>query len=81
MIASQHEHKHQAQQSPHINFDDLEEFDEDLPYETGSKPITSANNKGHLLKVANQIRKRYSRKLLKLRERVKVLTKDLRLLH
>jgi len=42
--SSQHEHKHQAQQSPHINFDDLEEFDEDLPYETGSKPITSANN-------------------------------------
>ena len=41
---SQHENKHQAQQSPHINFDDLEEFDEDLPYETGSKPITSANN-------------------------------------
>ena len=38
------QHKHQAQQSPHINFDDLEEFDEDLPYETGSKPITSANN-------------------------------------
>ena len=42
--SSQHEHKHQAQQSPHINFDELEEFDEDLPYETGSKPITSANN-------------------------------------
>ena len=42
--SSQHEHKHQAQQSPHINFDDLEEFDEDLPYETESKPITSANN-------------------------------------
>lgn len=42
--SSQHEHKHQVQQSPHINFDDLEEFDEDLPYETGSKPITSANN-------------------------------------
>ena len=42
--SSQREHKHQAQQSSHINFDDLEEFDEDLPYETGSKPITSANN-------------------------------------
>ena len=42
--SSQNEHKHQVQQSPHINFDDLEEFDEDLPYETGSKPITSANN-------------------------------------
>jgi S-DNA-T family DNA segregation ATPase FtsK/SpoIIIE len=27
-----------VQQSPHINFDELEEFDEDMPYETGSKP-------------------------------------------
>jgi len=33
-----------AQQSPHINFDELEEFDEDLPYETGSKPAASSNN-------------------------------------
>jgi S-DNA-T family DNA segregation ATPase FtsK/SpoIIIE len=30
-----------VQQSPHINFDDLEEFDEDMPYETGSKPQPS----------------------------------------
>ena len=42
--STQHEHVQQPQQSPHINFDDLEEFEEDLPYETGSKPITSANN-------------------------------------
>ena len=33
----------QVQQSPHINFDELEEFDEDLPYETGSKPAASVN--------------------------------------
>ncbi|AXT40205.1 DNA translocase FtsK [Alteromonas sp. BL110] len=33
----------QVQQSPHINFDELEEFDEDLPYETGSKPAPSVS--------------------------------------
>ncbi|WP_394224085.1 DNA translocase FtsK [Alteromonas gracilis] len=33
----------QVQQSPHINFDDFEEFDEDLPYETGSKPPAASN--------------------------------------
>ncbi|GFD70463.1 DNA translocase FtsK [Alteromonas sp. KUL106] len=42
--SAQHEHGQQPQQSPHINFDDLEEFDEDLPYETGSKPLASTNN-------------------------------------
>ena len=41
---TQSEHAQQRQQSPHINFDDLEEFDEDLPYETGSKPVASVNN-------------------------------------
>ncbi len=30
-----------VQQSPHINFDDLEEFNKDMPYETGSKPQPS----------------------------------------
>ena len=30
--------------SPHINFDDLEEFEEDLPYETGTKPVARAND-------------------------------------
>ena len=38
------EHKQETQQSPHINFDDLEEFDEDLPYETGSKPASSTSH-------------------------------------
>ncbi|PRO69176.1 DNA translocase FtsK [Alteromonas gracilis] len=33
-----------TQQSPHINFDELEEFDEDLPYETGTKPTSSASS-------------------------------------
>ena len=42
--SAQYEHNQQHQQSPHINFDDLEEFDEDLPYETGSKPVASTNN-------------------------------------
>ena len=41
---NQDEHKGQAQQSPHINFDDLEEFEEDLPYETGTKPVARAND-------------------------------------
>lgn len=40
----QAEQNGQVQQSPHINFDELEEFDEDLPYETGSKPMSSTNN-------------------------------------
>ena len=31
-------------QSPHINFDELEAFDEDLPYETGTKPVSSISN-------------------------------------
>ncbi|WP_334020764.1 DNA translocase FtsK [Alteromonas sp. S015] len=42
--SNQSEHKQETQQSPHINFDDLEEFDEDLPYETGSKPASSTSH-------------------------------------
>ncbi|WP_202265628.1 MULTISPECIES: DNA translocase FtsK [unclassified Alteromonas] len=36
-----------AQQSPHINFDDLAEFDEDMPYETGTKPEVSTQPAQH----------------------------------
>ena len=40
--ADQQENK--AQQSPTINFDDLEEFDEDAPYETGSRPAATIHS-------------------------------------
>jgi S-DNA-T family DNA segregation ATPase FtsK/SpoIIIE len=36
-----------AQQSPHINFDDLAEFDEDMPYETGTKQEVSTQPAQH----------------------------------